>query len=48
VRDVVLASFLENLEADEPSQRAIVHALPPALADARERMEGQAPRRLRR
>ena len=45
VRDVVLASFLENLEPDEPSQRAIVDALPPALADARDRMEGHPPRR---
>jgi len=43
VRDVVLASFLENLEPDEPSQRAIVDALPRALADARERMEGGHP-----
>ena len=39
VRNVVVASFLENLEADDPGQRAIVDALPPALAAARARME---------
>jgi hypothetical protein len=35
VRNVVVASFLENLEPDAPNDRAIVDALPPALADAR-------------
>lgn len=35
VRNVVVASFLENLEVGDPNVRAIVDALPPALADAR-------------
>ncbi|HTI64529.1 MAG TPA: hypothetical protein VL524_13470 [Gemmatimonadaceae bacterium] len=39
VRTLVLASFLENLDDREPGSRAIVDALPPALAAARANME---------
>ena len=39
VRSVVVASFLESLDVSEPSHRAIVDALPPALAAAREHID---------
>jgi hypothetical protein len=35
VRDVILASFLENLERDDPADQAVLDALPPALIAAR-------------
>lgn len=35
VRDVILASFLENLDPDAVSSEAVLRALPPALRSAR-------------
>ena len=39
VRDVILASFLENLSRDEPADQVVLDALPPTLVVARRDIE---------
>lgn len=42
VREVIVASFLENLDRDEPADQIVLGALPPALVAVRRDIERDA------
>ena len=46
VRDLILASFVENIEQDDPAYRALRAALGPALRTALHEQESWSPRHL--
>lgn len=46
VRDIILASFIENIEQDEPSYQPLRSALGPSLRKAVNEQESRSPRDL--